>query len=67
MDINEQFKETTEKMIQQNNMKIISKRLVDNVMKNIVEELKNKKTSDKNYLCLAKQLTKLKILEKKLN
>ena len=30
----EQFKETTERMIQQNNMDIIAKRLVHNVMKN---------------------------------
>ena len=32
-NLKEQFKETTERMIQQNNMEIISKRLVDNVIK----------------------------------
>ena len=40
-NLKEQFKETTERMIQQNNMEIISKRLVDNVIKTAVEELKN--------------------------
>ena len=64
-NLKEEFKETTERMIQQNNMEIISKRLVDNVIKNEVEELKNEKTSKKNYPCLAKQLTKMKILRKK--
>ena len=39
-NLKEQFKETTERMIQQNNMEIISKRLVDNIIKNEVEELK---------------------------
>ena len=38
--LKEYFKETTERMIQQNNMEIISKRLVDNVIKNGVEKLK---------------------------
>ena len=58
-----QFKETTERMIQQNNMEIISKRLVDNVIKNVAEELKNENTSKKNCPCLAKQLTKMTILQ----
>ena len=44
-DLKEQFKETTERMIQQNNMEIISKRLIDKVIKNAAEELKNEKTS----------------------
>ena len=39
-NLKEQFTETTERMIQQNNMEIISKRLVDNIIKNEVEELK---------------------------
>ena len=38
--LKEYFKEITERMIQQNNMEIISKRLVDNVIKNGVEKLK---------------------------
>ena len=38
--LKEYFKETTERMIQQNSMVIISKRLVDNVIKNAVEKLK---------------------------
>ena len=46
-NMKEQFKETTERMILRNNMEIISKRLVDNVIKNAVEELKNEKTSEK--------------------
>ena len=46
-NLKEQFKETTERMIQQINMEIISKRLVDNVIKNVPEELKNEKTSKK--------------------
>ena len=66
-NLKEQFKDTTERMIQQNNMKIIPKILVDNAIKNAVEELKNEKTSKKNYLCLAKQLTKMTFLQKKLN
>ena len=66
-NLKEQFKETTERMIQQNNMEIISKRLVENVIKNAVEELKNEKTSKKNYPRLAKQLRKMTILQKKLN
>ena len=36
--LKEYFKETTERMIQQNNMEIISKRLVDNIIKNAVEK-----------------------------
>ena len=43
----ERFEETTERMIQQNNMDIIAKRLVDNVIKNAVEEVKNEKASKK--------------------
>ena len=66
-NLKEQFKETTERMIQRNNMEIISKRLVENVIKNAVEELKNEKTSKKNYPRLAKQLRKMTILQKKLN
>ena len=42
-NLKEQFKETTERMIQQNHMKIISKRKVDNIVKNTVEELRNEK------------------------
>ena len=38
--LKEYFKETTERMIRQNSMVIISKRLVDNVIKNAVEKLK---------------------------
>ena len=67
-NLKEQFKETTERMIQQNNMEIISKRLVDNVIKNAVEEVKKReKRAKKNYPHLAKQLTKTTILQKKLN
>ena len=66
-NLKEQFKETTERMIQRNNMEIISKGLVENVIKNAVEELKNEKTSKKNYPRLAKQLRKMTILQKKLN
>ena len=36
-------------MIQQNNMDIIAKSLVDNVMKNAIEEVKNEKANEKNY------------------
>ena len=46
-NLKEQFKETTERMIQQNNMEIISKILVDNVIKNAVEEVQNEKTKKK--------------------
>ena len=63
-NLKEQFKE---RMIQQNNMEIIAKRLVDNDIKNTVEEVKNEKTSEKNYPRLAKQLTKMAILQKILN
>ena len=55
-NLKEQFKETTERMIQQNNMEIISKRLVDNVIKNEVEELKNEKTSEKKLPLLSKAI-----------
>ena len=55
-NLKEQFKETTERMIQQNNMKIVSKRLVDNIIKNAVEELKNEKTSKKKLLSLSKAI-----------
>ena len=48
-NLKEQFKETTERMIQQDNMEIISKWLVDNVIKNAVEEIKNEKTSEKKW------------------
>ena len=36
--LKEYFKETAERMIQQNNMEIISKRLVDIIIKNAVEK-----------------------------
>ena len=49
-------------MIEQNNMEIIAKRLVDNVIKNAVEEVKNEKTSKRNYPRLVKQLMKMTIL-----
>ena len=45
--LKEQFKETIERMIQQNNMEIISKWLVDNVIRNAVKELKNEKNKRK--------------------
>ena len=61
----EQFKETTERMIEQNNMEIIVKRLVDNIIKNAVEEVKNeKKQAKENFPCLVKQLMKMTILQK---
>ena len=44
-NLKEQFKETTERMIQQ--MEITSKRLVDNVIKNAVKEVQNKKSEKK--------------------
>ena len=49
-NLKEQFEKTAERMIQQNNMEIISKRLVDNIIKNAVEELKNEKTNKKTNL-----------------
>ena len=49
-NLKEHFEKTAERMIQQNNMEIISKRLVDNVIKNAVEELKNEKTNKKTNL-----------------
>ena len=45
--LKELFKETIERMIQQNNMEIISKWLVDNVIKNAVKELKDEKNKRK--------------------
>ena len=58
-NLKEQFKETTERMIQQNNMEIISKRLVNNFIKcslNAVEELKNEKTSGKKLPSLSEAI-----------
>ena len=63
-NLKEQFKETTERMIQQNNMEIIFKILVDKVIKNAVEEVKNEKTSKKKLPRLAKQFIKMTILPK---
>ena len=70
-NLKEQFKETTERMIQQNNMEIISKRLVDNVIKNVVKELKNGKTSEKKLPSLSEAINendnsskKIKLLRK---
>ena len=70
-NLKEQFKETTERMIQQNNMEIISKRLVDNVIKNVVKELKNGKTSEKKLPSLSEAINendnsskKIKLLHK---
>ena len=71
-NLKEQFKETTERMIQKNNMDIIAKRIVDNVIKNAVEEVKNEKTSEKILPSLSKainendnSLKKIKSLHKK--
>ena len=55
-NLKEQFKETTERMIQKNNMDIIAKRIVDNVIKNAVEEVKNEKTSEKILPSLSKAI-----------
>ena len=55
-NLKEQFKETTERMIQKNNMEIIAKRIVDNVIKNAVEEVKNEKTSEKILPSLSKAI-----------
>ena len=67
-NLKEEFKETTERMIQQNNMEIISKRLVDNVIKNAVEELKNEKTSKKKLPLLSEAINENEnSSEKKLN
>ena len=57
-NLKEQFKETTERMIEKNNMEIISKRLVDNVIKNPVEELKNEKASEKKLPSLSEAISK---------
>ena len=54
-NLKEQLKETTERMIQQNNMEIIAKRLVDNDIKNTVE-VKNEKTSEKKLPSLSKAI-----------
>ena len=54
-NLKEQFKETTERMIQQNNMEIIAKRLVDNIIKNAVE-VKNQKTSQKKLSWLSEAI-----------
>ena len=54
-NLKEQFKETTERMIQQNNMEIIAKRLVDNIIKNAVE-VKNEKTSQKKLSWLSEAI-----------
>ena len=69
----EQFKETTERMIQQNNMDIIAKRLVDNVIKNTVEEVKNEKGSKEKLPSLSEAINendnsskKVKSLHKKI-
>ena len=43
----------------------IAKRIVDNVIKNTVEKVKNEKASEKNYTRLVKQLMKMTILQKK--
>ena len=56
-NLKEQFKETTERMIQQNNMEIIAKRLVDNIIKNAVE-VKNEKTSQKKLSWLSEAINK---------
>ena len=55
-NLNEQFKEATKRMIQQNNMDIIAKGLVDNVIKDAVEEVKNEKTSHKRLPLLSKAI-----------
>ena len=52
-------------MIQENNMDIIAKRIVDNVIKNKVEKVENEKAGEKNYPHLVKQLMKMTILQKK--
>ena len=57
-NLKKQFKETTERMIQQNNMEIISERLVDNVIKNVAEELKNEKISKKKLPLLREAIDK---------
>ena len=69
----QQFKETTERMIQQNNMDIIAKRLVDNVIKNTVEEVKNEKGSKEKLPSLSEAINendnsskKVKSLHKKI-
>ena len=55
-NLKDQFKETTERMIQQNNMEIIPKRLVDNVIENAVEEVKNEKSSEKKLPSLSEAI-----------
>ena len=71
-NLKDQFKETTERMIQQNNMEIIPKRLVDNVIENTVEEVKNEKSSKKKLPSLSEAINendnsskKIKLLHKK--
>ena len=71
-NLEDQFKETTERMIQQNNMEIIPKRLVDNVIENAVEEVKNEKSSEKKLPSLSEAINendnsskKIKLLHKK--
>ena len=66
-NLKEQFKETTERMIQQNNMEIISKRLVDNVIKNAIEELKNEKNKQKISPLLSKAINENENSLKELN
>ena len=63
-NLKEQFTETTERMIQQNNMEIISKRLVDNIIKNEVEELKNEKISEKKLHLLSEAINENDNLKK---
>ena len=56
--IKNRFEQTTNKLIQENNVDIVSKMLVDDIINQSIEELEEEETEKSNLLSITELITK---------
>ena len=57
-DLKNRFEQTTNKLIQKNNVDIVSKMLVDDIINQSIEELEEEETEKSNLLSITELITK---------
>ena len=56
-DLKNRFEQTTNKLIQENNVDIVSKMLVDDIINQSIEELEEEETEKNNLLSISELIT----------
>ena len=56
-DLKNRFEQTTNKLIQENNVDIVSKMLVDDIINQSIEELEEEETEKNNLLSVSQLIT----------